>query len=60
MFTPISADKEMHNPAIATVRIAFETNIGMGALLIFVAALAGYFPGRRASRVDPIAALRAS
>jgi len=36
------------------------TYIGMGALLIVVAALAGYFPARRASRIDPMVALRAN
>jgi ABC-type antimicrobial peptide transport system permease subunit len=36
------------------------TFIGMGALLIAAATLAGYFPARRASRIDPVVALRAS
>jgi predicted permease len=36
------------------------TFIGMGALLIAVAALAGYVPAWRASRIDPMAALRAN
>jgi ABC-type antimicrobial peptide transport system permease subunit len=34
------------------------TFAAMLAILTFVAALAGYLPARRASRIDPIVALR--
>ena len=36
------------------------TYVGVGALLIAVAAIAGYIPAWRASRIDPMVALRSN
>jgi ABC-type lipoprotein release transport system permease subunit len=36
------------------------TFVAMAAILAVVAALAGYLPARRASRIEPMSALRAS
>jgi ABC-type antimicrobial peptide transport system permease subunit len=36
------------------------TYVGVGALLIVVAAVAGYIPAWRASRIDPMVALRSN
>jgi predicted permease len=36
------------------------TYVGVGALLVMVAAVAGYIPAWRASRIDPMVALRSS
>ncbi|MGE0872157.1 MAG: ABC transporter permease, partial [Kofleriaceae bacterium] len=38
--------------------IDLRTGIGATAFLVFAGALAGYFPARRAAKVNPIHALR--
>ena len=44
----------------ATSRWDFATYLGMAAILVAVAALSGYLPARRASRISPLVALRAN
>lgn len=56
----IAASKLIAAMLFATSPWDLPTYLGMGVLLVAVAAVSGYVPARRASRVDPMVALRAN
>jgi ABC-type antimicrobial peptide transport system permease subunit len=54
------ASKEIASLLFGTQTTDPVTYVGMIMLLIVVALVAGYLPARRASRIDPMIALRSN
>ncbi|MGB6868103.1 MAG: ABC transporter permease [Acidobacteriaceae bacterium] len=58
MFASLAASRGIASLLYGTEPTDWVTYVGMAVLLLAVAVVAGYLPARRASRVDPLVALR--